>query len=438
MASWLHSHLFCKQIFPCGKSQHQSRAIQCGLPLVSALCVASSWVAGNCLCQERAQATALGNVVIKRDSQCPPQCFVLILFSSPLQTIMRGWIPWITTNQIVFFFCPLSVSAPQFLGCSFPGCQVRSRAAMQKYAIQLAAFLTLGQEWSQQGWESKVGAEWTGLHYCCISGSNKDVFSHHCLWAKSARTTLALCPWYNLPSNKIIHPWKMKSGSISCFFCKTATLQQQQWSMTLVLAPLLLLWRLVDNIPHANSYSPQWADTGTRRWTSGGLSAWTSHPNHLMCLASQVLDSTPVQLVWCSFVACSAGVFATQSWLGLPEVQSSILSLALVWDQDSLVIHWPETVKQYRQISVYRFPWISENKLHEWKVAKDKWRSVPKDFWVYLSASPGKELSWGLQPFTSAGKWHRTPVFRYLSPSYLYASKLVVLWSWPFCPSLSE
>lgn len=39
---------------------------------------------------------------------------------------------------------------------------------MQKCATQLAAFLTLSQEWTQQGWENKVGAEWTGLHHCCF------------------------------------------------------------------------------------------------------------------------------------------------------------------------------------------------------------------------------------------------------------------------------
>lgn len=199
MASWLHSHLFCKQIFPCGKSQYQSRAIQHGLPLValstwSALSVVSSWVAGNRLCQERAQATALRNVVIKRDSQCPPHSFVLILLSSPLQSIMRGWIPWIITNQIVFFFCLLSVSAPQFLGCSFPGCQVSSQAAAQKCATQLANFWP----WARSG-ASKAGrVRWVQSGQGCTIAMFLEatkLCSHPTAFKQSpTRTMLALCP----------------------------------------------------------------------------------------------------------------------------------------------------------------------------------------------------------------------------------------------------
>ena len=188
MASWLHGQLFCKWIFPCGKSQHQSRATQCGSLLAPALHVASSWVAGNCFCQASAQAAALGNVVIKRDSQCSSQCFVLILFSSPLHTIMRGWIPWIMTNLDSFSFSAHSV----FLlhgsrDAYFQDARLAHRQWHRNAPAHWQHPWPLAPSRAGRAGRAQVAAGWTGLHCCWVSGSSRAVFTHHCIWARSCQ-----------------------------------------------------------------------------------------------------------------------------------------------------------------------------------------------------------------------------------------------------------
>lgn len=123
-----------------------------------ALGVASSWVAGRCFCQERAQAATLGNVVIKRDSQCPPQCFVLIPFSSPLRRIMRGWIPWVMTNLASFSFSAHSV----FLlhgsqDADFQDAGLAPRQLWRNVPPHWQHPWPRGPEWSWPGWESSGG-----------------------------------------------------------------------------------------------------------------------------------------------------------------------------------------------------------------------------------------------------------------------------------------
>lgn len=131
------------------------------------------------------------------------------------------------------------------------------------------------------------------------------------------------------------------------------------------------------HIPHANSYTSQWADTGTRSWTLWGLFAWAGHPDHPLLLTSQLHHSALVQVFLCSPVMCSTGTdwdFAIQPCLGLPEALSSVPSLSLVWDQEaSLISHRPETLKPCRQLNMYIDP-IDSWKEYIW--VENKWQNA--------------------------------------------------------------
>lgn len=129
----------------------------------------------------------------------------------------------------------------------------------------------------------------------------------------------------------------------------------------------------------------------------------SSQPSAVSGFSVPSLNTSPASLMQSCCVLCRCLCRPTMAWFARSSVfspltctglRSRFFGNPLTWDCKTI------------QITVYRFPWISENKLLEWKMAKDKWRSVPKDFWVYLSASEGKDLSWGLQPFISTGKWH--------------------------------
>lgn len=160
-----------------------------------ALCVARSWVAGNCFRQERTQAAAFWNVVIKRDSQCPPQCFVLILFSSPLHMIMRGWIPWIMTNLDSFSFSAHSV----FLlhgswGAHFQDAGLAHRQWCRNVPAHWQHPWPQGLSGASQARRAQVGAAWAGLHHGWVSGSNRAVFTHRCIWATSCQVNTGSLP----------------------------------------------------------------------------------------------------------------------------------------------------------------------------------------------------------------------------------------------------
>lgn len=77
-----------------------------------------------------------------------------------------------------FFFCPLSVSALWFPGCSFPG---YAGLAHRQWCRNMPAHQQ--HPWPQALSRAQVGAARRRLHHCRLSGGNRIAFTHHCIGA---------------------------------------------------------------------------------------------------------------------------------------------------------------------------------------------------------------------------------------------------------------
>lgn len=162
----------------------------------------------------------------------------------------------------------------------------------------------------------------------------------------------------------------MKSGSISCFFCKTASLQQQQRSMTLVMHCCSCFDALSTtfHMPTATALSELTRATGAEP-QEDFLPVPSSQSSAVSGFSVPSLNNTsPASLMQSCCMLCKFLCHPTMVWFARSSVFSPLTCTGLRSRFLGNPLTWDCKAIQANQ-RLHRFPWISKNMLLEWKAS---------------------------------------------------------------------